>query len=162
MDPSVTGLRGPEVLWGYIYIVPVGTQCGTSCGSEEVRQSPPLRRTRCHSAARAARYSAPATPCAHRGTNPPTWQRARGEVATKTNHVFPLAHFGAIFGVCDGGVVRTDHHNAGERSGSTQQHDLNEGPPCICWWLVKVKPITGQAPPTHSRHIRVSKGKLHI
>jgi hypothetical protein len=40
------------------------------------------------------------------------------------NHVLPLAHFGAISGVCDGGVVRTDHHNAGERSGSTQHYDL--------------------------------------
>jgi hypothetical protein len=60
-----------------------------------------------------------------------------GEIATKTqklrpalsceplpNHVLPLAHFGAISGVCDGGVVRTDHHNAGERSGSTQHYDL--------------------------------------
>jgi hypothetical protein len=40
------------------------------------------------------------------------------------NHVLPLAHFGAISDVCDGGVVRTDHHNAGERSGSTQHYDL--------------------------------------
>jgi hypothetical protein len=61
----------------------------------------------------------------------------RGEIVTKTqelrpalscgplpNHVLPLAHFGATSGVCDGGVVRTDHHNAGERSGSTQHYDL--------------------------------------
>jgi hypothetical protein len=61
----------------------------------------------------------------------------RGEIVTKTqklrpalsceplpNHVLPLAHFGAISDVCDGGVVRTDHHNAGERSGSTQHYDL--------------------------------------
>jgi hypothetical protein len=45
-------------------------------------------------------------------------------VNTRPNHVLPLAHFGAIHGVCDGGVVRTDHHNAGERNGSTQQYDL--------------------------------------
>jgi hypothetical protein len=62
----------------------------------------------------------------------------RGEIATNTqklrlalscepplpNHVLPLAHFGAISDVCDGGVVRTDHHNAGERSGRTQHYDL--------------------------------------
>ena len=67
---------------------------------------------------------------------PPDLAR-RGELATKTqklrpalsceplpNHVLPLAHFGAISDVCDGGVVRTDHHNAGERSGSTQHYDL--------------------------------------
>jgi hypothetical protein len=61
----------------------------------------------------------------------------RGEIATKTqklrpalpceplpNHVLPLAHFGAISDVCEGGVVRIDHHNAGERSGSTQHYDL--------------------------------------
>jgi hypothetical protein len=46
-----------------------------------------------------------------------------------------------------GGVVRTDHHNAGERSGSTHPAMRSEGSPCICcWWLVK--PITGQAPST--------------
>jgi hypothetical protein len=40
-------------------------------------------------------------------------------------HVLPLAHFVATSGVCDGGVVQTDHHGAGERrSGSTQQYDL--------------------------------------
>jgi hypothetical protein len=39
--------------------------------------------------------------------------------------VRPLAHFGAISDVCDGGVVlRTDHHDAGERSGGTQHCDL--------------------------------------
>jgi hypothetical protein len=67
---------------------------------------------------------------------PPDLAR-RGEIATKTqklrpalscgpspNYVLPLAHFGATSDVCDGGVVRTDRHNAGERSGSTQQHDL--------------------------------------
>ena len=67
---------------------------------------------------------------------PPDLAR-RAEIATKTqklrpalsceplpNHVLPLAHFGAISDVCDGGVVRTDHHNAGERSGSTQHYDL--------------------------------------
>jgi hypothetical protein len=63
----------------------------------------------------------------------------RGEIATKTqklktstpceplpSHVLPLAHFGAISDVRDGGVVRTDHHNAVERSvsGSTQHYDL--------------------------------------
>jgi hypothetical protein len=35
-----------------------------------------------------------------------------------------FAHFGATSDVCDGGVVRADHHNAGEWSGSTQQYDL--------------------------------------
>ena len=67
---------------------------------------------------------------------PPNLAR-RAEIVTKTqklrpalsceplpNHVLPLAHFGAISDVCDGGVVRTDHHNAGERSGSTQHYDL--------------------------------------
>jgi hypothetical protein len=67
---------------------------------------------------------------------PPNLAR-RGEIATKTqelrpalsceplpNHVLPLAHFGAISDVHDGGVVRTDHHNAGEGSGSTQHYDL--------------------------------------
>jgi hypothetical protein len=61
----------------------------------------------------------------------------RGEIVTKTqelrpalsceplpNHVLPLAHFRAASDVCDGGVVRTDHHNSGERSGSTQHYDL--------------------------------------
>jgi hypothetical protein len=90
---------------------------------------------------------------------PPNMAR-RGEIVTKTqelrpalsceplpNHVLPLAHFGAIYDVCDGGVVRNDHHNAGERSGSTQHSALRPGgSPCICWWLVK--PITGQAPST--------------
>jgi hypothetical protein len=78
-----------------------------------------------------------------RGANPiprgkPPNLARRGEVVTKTqklrsalpvdtqpNHVLPLAHFGAaIPDVYDGGVVRTDHHDAGERSGSTQQCDL--------------------------------------
>jgi hypothetical protein len=41
------------------------------------------------------------------------------------NHVLgapagPLRRFSDVRG---GGVVRTDHHNAGERSGSTQQYD---------------------------------------
>jgi hypothetical protein len=61
----------------------------------------------------------------------------RGEIVTKTqklrpalscvplpNHVLPLAHFGAISDVYDGGVVQTDHHDASERSGSTQHYDL--------------------------------------
>jgi hypothetical protein len=52
-------------------------------------------------------------------------------VNTQPNHVLPLAHFGAISDVYGGGMVRTDHHDAGERSGSTQQHK------CICWWLVR-------------------------
>jgi hypothetical protein len=92
-----------------------------------------------------------------RGTHPNLARR--GELVTKTqelrpalsceplpNHVLPLAHFGAISGVCDGGVVRTDHHNAGERSGSTQQFDLKAHHASACWWLVK--PITGQTPST--------------
>jgi hypothetical protein len=75
-------------------------------------------------------------PGASRGAYP-THLARRGEVVTKTqklrpalsgntqqNHVLPLAHFGAISGVCGGGVVRTDRHGAGERSGSTQQYDL--------------------------------------
>jgi hypothetical protein len=83
----------------------------------------------------------------------------RGEIATKTqelrpalsceplpNRVLPLAHFGAISDVCDGSVVRTDHHNAGERSGGTQQYDLKAHHVSVGWWLAK--PITGQAPPT--------------
>jgi hypothetical protein len=61
----------------------------------------------------------------------------RGEIVTNTqklrpalsceplpNHVLPLAHFGATSDVYDSGVVRTDHYNAGERSGSTQHYDL--------------------------------------
>jgi hypothetical protein len=72
-------------------------------------------------------HQGPARPCA----------KTRGEIVTKTqklrpalsceplpNHVLPLAHFGAISDVCDGGVVRTDHHNTGERRGSTQHYDL--------------------------------------
>jgi hypothetical protein len=71
----------------------------------------------------------------------------RGEIVTKTqelrpalsgeplpNHVLPLAHFGAISDVCDGGVVRTDHHNAGERSGSTQHYDLKVHPASVGGW----------------------------
>jgi hypothetical protein len=68
----------------------------------------------------------------------------RGEIVTKTqklrpalyvNHVLPLAHFGAISDVCDGGVlVRTDHHNAGERSGSTQQYDLEAHHASVGGW----------------------------
>jgi hypothetical protein len=72
-----------------------------------------------------------------RGTHPNVARR--GEIATKTkklrpalsantqpNHVLPLAHFGAIPDVHDGGVVRTGHCGAGERGGSTQQHDLKQ------------------------------------
>jgi hypothetical protein len=71
---------------------------------------------------------------------PPADLARRGEIVTKaqklrpalSSHFLvpyrtmcsPLAHFGAISGVCDGGVVRTDHHDAGERSGSTQHYDL--------------------------------------
>jgi hypothetical protein len=72
----------------------------------------------------------------------------RGEIATKAqklrpalsceplpNHVLPLAHFGAISDVCDGGVVRNYHHNAGERSGrSTQQHDLKAHRASVGGW----------------------------
>jgi hypothetical protein len=50
------------------------------------------------------------------------------------DHVLPLAHFGAISDVCDGGVVRTDHHNAGERSGSTQQYDLEAHHASVGGW----------------------------
>jgi hypothetical protein len=71
----------------------------------------------------------------------------RGEIATKTqklrpalsceslpNHVLPLAHFGAISDVSDGGVVRTDPHNAGERSGSTQHYDLKAHHASVGGW----------------------------
>jgi hypothetical protein len=105
-----------------------------------------------------------------RGT-PPNLAR-RGEIATKTqklrpalsvntqpNHVLPLGHFGATSGVCDGSVVRTGHHGAVERSGSTQQCDLTEGPPCICWCAAKAHHRSGTS---HSRPIGVSKGNLHI
>jgi hypothetical protein len=51
-----------------------------------------------------------------------------------TCHVLPLAHFGAISGVCDGGVVRTDRHNAGERSGSTQHYDLKAHHASVGGW----------------------------
>jgi hypothetical protein len=60
----------------------------------------------------------------------------RGEIATKTQEPRPisncktlpshvcvllLAHpLRSASDVCDGGVVRTDRHGAGERSGSTQ------------------------------------------
>jgi hypothetical protein len=80
-----------------------------------------------------------------RGT-PPNLAR-RGEIATKTqelrpalsvntqpDHVLPLAHFGAAFDVRDGGVVRTDHHNAGERSGGTQQYDLEAHHASVGGW----------------------------
>jgi hypothetical protein len=89
---------------------------------------------------------------------PPNLAR-RGEIAPKTqklrpalscgplpNHVLPLAHFGATSDVHDGGVVRTDHHNAGERSGSTQPSDLKAHHASVGGCVVK--PITGQAPPT--------------
>jgi hypothetical protein len=77
---------------------------------------------------------------------PPNLAR-RGEIATKTqklipvlsceplpNHVLPLAHFGAISDVCDGGVVRTDHHRAGERSGSTPHYDLKAHHASVGGW----------------------------
>jgi hypothetical protein len=81
-----------------------------------------------------------------RGT-PPNLAR-RSEISTKAQelrpalpvntqpnqHVLPLAHFGAISGVCDGGVVRTDHHDAGERSGSTQQYDLGARRASVGGW----------------------------
>jgi hypothetical protein len=50
------------------------------------------------------------------------------------NHVLPLAHFGAISDVCDGGVVWTYHHNAGERSGSTQHCDLKAHHASVGGW----------------------------
>jgi hypothetical protein len=77
---------------------------------------------------------------------PPNLAR-RGEIATKTqelrpalsvntqpNHVLPLTHFGATSGVCDGGGVRTDRHNAGERSGSTQQYELKAHHASVGGW----------------------------
>jgi hypothetical protein len=90
--------------------------------------------------------------------------RSTLSVNTQPNHVLPLAHFGAISDVCDGGVVRSDRlpwcWRAGERSGSTQQHQhLEVHHASAGGWLVK--PITGQAPPT-AADIGVSKGKLHI
>jgi hypothetical protein len=78
---------------------------------------------------------------------PPNLAR-RGEVVTNTqklipalsceplpNHVLPLAHFGAISDVHDSGVVRTTgHHDAGERSGSTQQYDLKAHHASVGGW----------------------------
>ena len=77
---------------------------------------------------------------------PPNFAR-RGEIATKTqelrpalsceplpNHVLPLTHFGAISDVYDSGVVRTDRHNAGERSGSTQHYDLKAHHASVGGW----------------------------
>jgi hypothetical protein len=112
-------------------------------------------------------------PSASRGTNPPTWRA--GGIATKTqklrpalsceplpNHVLPLAYFGAISDVYDSGVVRTDHHGAGERRGR------EVGAPNITTWrftmhmLVAGKAHHRSGYTFHSRHIGVSKGGLHI
>jgi hypothetical protein len=62
---------------------------------------------------------------------------------------------------CDGGVVQTDHHNAGERSGSTQHQLRPEGSPPSMHLLVAGK-AHHKSGTFHSRHIGVSKGKLHI
>jgi hypothetical protein len=91
--------------------------------------APPAGRQRRGSARGVSAWRTP------RGT-PPDLAR-RGEISTKTqklrpalpceplpNHVLPLAHFGAISDVRDGGVVRTDHHNAGERSGRPNQDEI--------------------------------------
>jgi hypothetical protein len=96
---------------------------------------------------------------AHTTRHTRTHLARQGEIATKTqelrpalsvntqpNYVLPLAHFGAISDVCDGGVVRTDRHSAGERSGGTRSAIRPEDSPCICWWLAR--PITGQASST--------------
>jgi hypothetical protein len=73
-------------------------------------------------------------------------------------YVLPLAHFGAISDVCDGGVVRTDHHNAGERSGSTRHYDLTR----FTMHLLVAGKAHHRPGTFNSRHIGVSKGKLHI
>jgi hypothetical protein len=68
-------------------------------------------------------------------------------VNTQPNHVLPLAHFGAIPGVHDGGVVRGPIammlvREAGAPNNTTWRFAMRR----ICWWLVK--PITGQTPST--------------
>jgi hypothetical protein len=91
---------------------------------------------------------------------PPNFARRGEVVATKTqklrpalsceplpNHVLPLAHFGAISDVCDGGMVRTDHHNAGER-GKWEHPTLRPGgSPCI--YLL----MAGKQSPSQVRHL---------
>jgi hypothetical protein len=82
-------------------------------------------------------------------------------VNTQPNHVLPLAHFGAISGVCDGAAwcgPITIIMLAREGSGSIQQYDLKVHHAPVGALL---KPITGQAPPT-AAPIGVSKGNLHI
>jgi hypothetical protein len=66
---------------------------------------------------------------------------------TLPNHVLPLTRFGALL-ACAAAAWCNDHHNAllAREAGAPEQHDPNEGPACICWWLLK--PVTSQAPPT--------------
>jgi hypothetical protein len=80
------------------------------------------------------------------------------------NHVLPLSHFGAsptyVTAAWCGPTTMVLARE--ERRGSTQQYDpkaqhASVGGGCC------LKPITDQAPSAfHSRHIGVSKGKLHI
>jgi hypothetical protein len=78
-------------------------------------------------------------------------------VNTQPNHVLPLAHFGAISDVCDGGAVRTDHHNAGERSVGAL-NNTTWGP--TMHMLVVDGKAHHRSGNFHSRHIGVNQGKL--
>jgi hypothetical protein len=61
-------------------------------------------------------------------------QETKGSKTRARSGSAPLAHFGATSDVCDGGVVRTDHHSAGERSGSTQHCDLKAHHASVGGW----------------------------
>jgi hypothetical protein len=61
----------------------------------------------------------------------------------------------------DGGVVRSDHHDAGERAKWEHPTIRSEGPACTCWWLLK--PKAHHRPGTfHIRHSGVSKRTPHV
>jgi hypothetical protein len=72
--------------------------------------------------------------------------------------VLPLAHFGATFDVYDSGVVRTGHHNAGERRGSPHHYALEVH---HASFLVAGK-AHHRSGTSHSRHIGVSKKESFI
>jgi hypothetical protein len=76
-------------------------------------------------------------------------------VNTQPHRVLPLAHFGAISGVCNGGVAWTDHHGACEKSGSTQQRSTMH-------LLLVAGKAHHRSGTFHSRHIGVGKEKLYI
>jgi hypothetical protein len=116
----------------------VPSRCSVAPGAPLERDLDPERR----GSVEGCQPSAPS-----RGAPPPPHLARQGEIATKTqqlrpalsceplpNHVLPLAHFGATSDVCDGGVVRTDHHSAGERSGGTQQYDLKAHHASVGGW----------------------------